>query len=44
MERRVWDDYVTKMDVERLVKFSRDNIPAGRRSAGTYEKMEWYRL
>ena len=28
--RRESDDYVTRMDAERLVKISRDNIPAGR--------------
>ena len=27
-----WDEYVTRMDAERLVKISRDNIPTGRRS------------
>jgi hypothetical protein len=32
--RREWDEYVTRMDAERLVKISRDNIPAERRSPG----------
>ena len=27
--RREWDEHVIKMDAERLVKISRDNIPAG---------------
>ena len=27
---REWDEHVTRMDVERLVKILRDNIPAGR--------------
>ena len=30
--RREWDEHVTRMDAERLVKISRDNIPVGRRS------------
>ena len=30
--RREWDEHVTKIDAERLVKTSRDNITAGRRS------------
>ena len=29
--RREWDEHVTRMDGYRLVKISRDNIPAGRR-------------
>ena len=29
--RREWGEHVTRMDAERLVKISRDNIPAGRR-------------
>ena len=29
--RRDWDEYVRRMDAERLVKISRDNTPAGRR-------------
>jgi hypothetical protein len=28
--RREWDEHVTRMDVVRLVKISRDNISAGR--------------
>ena len=31
--RREWDDH-TRMDAEKLVKISRDNIPVGRRSPG----------
>jgi hypothetical protein len=27
--RREWEEHVTRMDAERLVKISRDNIPAG---------------
>jgi hypothetical protein len=27
--RRGWDEHVTRMDAEKLVKISRDNIPAG---------------
>ena len=36
MERRMRerDEHVTRMDAERLVKISRDNVPAGRRSPG----------
>ena len=33
MERRKrteWEEHIGKMDAERLVKISRDNIPAGR--------------
>jgi hypothetical protein len=30
--RRKWDEYVTRMYAERLVKISRENIPAGRSS------------
>ena len=30
--RREWSQHVTRMDAERLVKISRDNIPVGRRS------------
>jgi hypothetical protein len=30
--RKEWNENVTRMDTERLVKISRDNIPAGRRS------------
>ena len=32
--RRGWDEHVIRMDAERLVKISRDNIPAGRLSPG----------
>ena len=32
--RREWDQHVTRMDAERLVKISRDNIPTRRRSPG----------
>ena len=32
--RREWDEHVTRMDAERLVKISRDSIPTGRRSPG----------
>ena len=28
--RREWDEHVTRMDAERLVKISRDSITAGR--------------
>ena len=31
-KRREWDQHVTRMDAERLVKISRDNIPVGKRS------------
>ena len=29
--REEWDKHVTRMNAERLVKTSKDNIPAGRR-------------
>ena len=32
--RREWDEHVTRMNVDRLVKISRDNIPARRSSPG----------
>ena len=32
--KREWGEHVTRMDTERLVKISRDNIPVGRRSLG----------
>ena len=32
--RREWGQHVTRMDAERLVKISRDNIRVGRRSPG----------
>ena len=38
--RRGWDQHVTRMDAERLVKISRDNIPAGKRSPGR-PKRRW---
>ena len=41
--RREWDQHVTRMDAERLVKISRDNIPAGRRSPGHPER-SWSNL
>ena len=28
--RKEWDKHVTRMDAEMLVKYSRNNIPAGR--------------
>jgi hypothetical protein len=37
-KRREGDEHVTRMDVERSVKISRDNIPAGRRSPGRPKK------
>ena len=37
--RREWDQYVTRIDTERLVKISRENIPVGRRSPGDPKKM-----
>ena len=36
--RREWDEHITRMDTEGLVKISRDNIPAGRRSPGRPRK------
>ena len=38
--RREWDEHVTRMDAEGLVKISRDNIPVGRRSPGR-PKRRW---
>jgi hypothetical protein len=38
--RREWDQHITIMDAERLVKISRDSIPAGRRSPGR-PKRRW---
>jgi len=32
--RREWSQHVTRIDSERLVKISSDNIPVGRRSPG----------
>jgi hypothetical protein len=42
VERRIreWDEYVTRMKAERLVKISRYNISAGRRSPGS-SKRRW---
>ena len=37
-EEGKWDEHVTRMDAERLVKISRDNIPAGRRSPDALKK------
>ena len=33
-KRREWNEHITNIDAERLVKISWDNIPAGRRSPG----------
>ena len=41
--RREWDEHVTRMDAERLVKISRDNISAGRRFPGC-PKRRWSNL
>ena len=38
--RKEWDEYATRMDAERLVKISRDNVPIGRRSPG-HPKRRW---
>jgi len=38
--RREWDEHVTRVNAERLVKISRYNIPAGRRSPGR-PKRRW---
>ena len=38
--RRGWDEHITRMDAERLVKISRDNISPGRRSRTSEKKME----
>ena len=41
MERRIdWGVHIMRMDAERLVKISRDNIPAGRGSPGL-PKRRW---
>ena len=37
------DQNVTRMDAERLIKISRDNIPVGRRSPGR-PKRRWSEL
>ena len=39
-EENEWDEHVTRMDTERLVKISRDNITAGTRSPGR-PKRRW---
>ena len=36
--RREWDEHLPRMDAERLVKTSRDNIPAGEKISRTSEK------
>jgi hypothetical protein len=36
--RREWKEHSTRMDAERLVKISRDNIPAGRKYPGRPKK------
>ena len=41
--RKEWDEHVTRMDAERLVKISRDNIPAGKRSPGRLRR-RWNNL
>ena len=33
-KKKEWNEHVTRMDAGRLVKISRENIPAGRRSPG----------
>ena len=38
-EKRM-DEHVTRMDIERLINISRDNIPTGRRSPGR-PKRRW---
>ena len=38
--RREWGEQVRRMDAERLVKISWDNIPAKRRSTGR-QKRRW---
>jgi hypothetical protein len=35
-----WDQHVTRMEAQRLVKIEKDNIPVGRRSAGR-PKRRW---
>ena len=32
--RRKWDEHVRRMDADILVKISKENIPAGKRSPG----------
>ena len=36
--RREWDDHVTRMDAERVVKISRHNVVAGTRSTGRHKR------
>ena len=38
--RREWDEHVTRMNTEWLIKISKDNIHAGRRSPGR-PKRRW---
>jgi hypothetical protein len=38
MRRRKWDQHVTRIDTERLVKISKENVPAGRRSPERSER------
>ena len=33
-KRREWDEHITRMDADRLVKISRDSISAGRGCPG----------
>ena len=37
---REWDEHVTRIDAERLVKITRNNMPAGRRSPGRPKRDE----
>jgi hypothetical protein len=32
--RREWDEHITRLDAEKLIIISRDNIPTGRSSPG----------
>ena len=41
--KRKWDEDITRMDAERLVKIAKDNIPAGRRFPGC-PKRRWSEL
>jgi hypothetical protein len=41
--RGEWDEHLTRMDAERFVKISRDNISTGRRSLGLL-KRKWSEL
>ena len=43
MRRREWDEHVTTMYAERLVKIPMDNIPAGKGSPGR-PKRRWSEL